>query len=87
MHPDINLSIASHTATGSLNIKMKTGLALVSLSLILLFLALFNQIQHPALLIIFFISTVAGSLLYTNGLYGNTTAGIKNNGVMFKSII
>ncbi|MFX6006906.1 hypothetical protein ABTF07_20235, partial [Acinetobacter baumannii] len=38
------------------------------------------------LLIIFFISTVAGSLLYTNGLYANTTAGIKNNGVMFKSI-
>ncbi|MBX9734928.1 MAG: 4Fe-4S binding protein [Chitinophagaceae bacterium] len=86
MQTDINLSIASHTRTSSLNIKMKIGLALVFLSLLLLFLALFNQIQHPALLIIFFIATIAGSLLYTNGLYANTTAGIKNNGVMFKSI-
>lgn len=86
MQPDINLSITSHTTTSSLNIKMKTGLALVSLSLLLLFLALFNQIQHLVLLIIFFITIITGSLLYTNGLYANTTAGIKNNGVMFKSI-
>ena len=86
MDIDISLSAANHAASSHLNIKMKIGSALVAVSAFILVIGLFNQLYHPALLIAFFTTAIAGSLLYTNGMYANTTAGIKNNGVMFKPI-
>ena len=82
----MSLSVASHAATASLNNKMKIGVALVAIGFISLITGLFNELYHPSLLIIFFTTVSIGSLLYTRGLYQNTTAGIKNNGVMFKSL-
>ena len=82
----MSLSVASHAATASLNNKMKIGVALVAIGFISLITGLFNELYHPSLLIVFFTTVSIGSLLYTRGLYQNTTAGIKNNGVMFKSL-
>ena len=86
MEFDMSLSVASHAATASLNNKMKIGVALVAIGFISLITGLFNELYHPSLLIVFFTTVSIGSLLYTRGLYQNTTAGIKNNGVMFKSL-
>ncbi len=86
MDIDISLSAANHAASSHLNTKMKIGSALVATAAFILVIGLFNQLYHPALLIAFFATAITGSLLYTNGLYANTTAGIKNNGVMFKAI-
>ena len=82
----MSLSVASHAATASLNNKMKIGVALVAIGFISLITGLFNELYHPSLLIVFFTTVSIGSLLYIRGLYQNTTAGIKNNGVMFKSL-
>lgn len=82
----MSLSVASHASTASLNNKMKIGVALVAIGFISLITGLFNQFYHPSLLIVFILTVSAGSLLYTRGLYKNTTAGVKNNGVMFKSL-
>ena len=86
MEFDMSLSVASHAATASLNNKMKIGVALVAIGFISLITGLFNELYHPSLLIVFFTTVSIGSLLYTRGLYQNTTAGIKNNGIMFKSL-
>ncbi|MBC7651186.1 MAG: 4Fe-4S binding protein, partial [Deinococcales bacterium] len=86
MDIDISLSAANHASSSHLNNKMKIGSALVATAGVILIIGLFNQLYHPALLVAFFATVIAGSLLYTNGLYANTTAGIKNNGVMFKSL-
>ena len=86
MDIDISLSVANHAASSHLNNKMKIGSALVAIAAFILVIGLFNQLYHPALLIAFFAAAITGSLLYTNGLYANTTAGVKNNGIMFKSI-
>ena len=86
MEFDMSLSVASHATTASLNNKMKIGVALVAIGFISLITGLFNQFYHPSLLIVFILTVSAGSLLYTRGLYQNTTAGVKNNGVMFKSL-
>ena len=86
MDIDISLSVANHAASSHLNNKMKIGSALVATAAFILVIGLFNQLYHPALLIAFFATAITGSLLYTNGLYANTTAGVKNNGIMFKSI-
>lgn len=82
----MSLSVASHATTASLNNKMKIGVALVAIGFISLITGLFNELYHPSLLIVFFTTVSIGSLLYTRGLYQNTTAGVKNNGVMFKSL-
>ena len=82
----MSLSVASHAATASLNNKMKIGVALVAIGFISLITGLFNELYHPSLLIVFFTTFSIGSLLYTRGLYQNTTASIKNNGIMFKSL-
>jgi polyferredoxin len=86
MDIDISLSAANHAASSHLNNKMKIGSALVGTAAFILVIGLFNQLYHPTLLIAFFATAITGSLLYTNGMYANTTAGIKNNGVMFKAI-
>ena len=86
MELDTSLSVVGYNAANKLNTKMKAGLALVTLSFFVLILGLFNQFYTPVLLTLFLVNITIGSLLYTNGLYANTTAGIKNNGVMFKSI-
>ena len=86
MELDTSLSIAGYNAANGINAKMKIGLSLVTLSFIVIMLGLFNQFYTPILLTVFIISVSVGSLLYTNGLYQNTLPGIKNNGVMFKSI-
>ncbi|MFC4261853.1 4Fe-4S binding protein [Ferruginibacter yonginensis] len=86
MNYDISLSVASHAETAQLNTKMKVGVALIVIAAFVLGIGLFNQFFHPILLGVFIITLSAGSLLYTNGLYADKTPGIKNNGVMFKSL-
>lgn len=86
MQQDISLSLANHSHSATLNTKMKMGLALGVTALFALVVGLFNQLYHPALLVLFFMALAGGSLLYTYGLYGGKTAGIKNDGVWFKSI-
>lgn len=86
MQKDISLSIANHSHSAALNAKMKVGLALGVTALFAMIVGMFNNVYHPALLAIFFAALVGGSLLYTYGLYGGKTAGIKNDGVWFKSI-
>ena len=86
MQQDISLSLANHSHSATLNTKMKMGLALGVTALFALVVGLFNQLYHPALLVLFFVALAGGSLLYTYGLYGGKTAGIKNDGVWFKSI-
>lgn len=86
MQQDISLSLANHSHSATLNTKMKMGLALGVTALFALVVGLFNQLYHPALLALFFVALAGGSLLYTYGLYGGKTAGIKNDGVWFKSI-
>lgn len=86
MQKDISLSIANHSHSAALNAKMKVGLALGVTALFAMIVGMFNNLYHPALLAIFFAALVGGSLLYTYGLYGGKTAGIKNDGVWFKSI-
>lgn len=82
----MSLSVANYAASSHLNNKMKIGSALIATAAFILVIGLFNQLYHPALLIVFFAMVTTGSLLYTNGLYANTAPGIKNNGIMFKSI-
>ena len=86
MNFDTSLSITNHTDTAKLNTKMKLGVALIVTAAFVLGVGLFQQFYHPALLIVFIVAISTGSLLYTKGLYTNTTPGIKNNGVMFKSL-
>ncbi len=86
MEMDISLSLANQTDSTPLNTKMKIGATLVALAAIVLFLGLFNQFYTPILLSVFFALITIGSLLYTTGLYGGIDAGVKNNGVMFKSL-
>jgi polyferredoxin len=86
MQKDISLSIANHSHSAALNAKMKIGLALGVTALFAMIVGMFNNVYHPALLAIFFVALVGGSLLYTYGLYAGKTAGIKNDGVWFKSI-
>lgn len=86
MEMDVSLSLANHADSTPLNNKMKIGAALVAISLMVLLTGLFNQFYNPILLLAFLLIISIGSLLYTNGLYANTTNGIKNNGVMFKSL-
>ena len=86
MEIDMSLSVANHAAAEKLNGKMKIGIALVAIGFISLIMGLFNQFYHPSLLILFFVTVSVGSLLYTKGLYQNTSAGVKNNGIMFKSL-
>lgn len=86
MQKDISLSIANHSHSAALNAKMKMGLALGVSALFAMIVGMFNHLYHPALLALFFAALVGGSLLYTYGLYGGKTAGIKNDGVWFKSI-
>jgi Pyruvate/2-oxoacid:ferredoxin oxidoreductase delta subunit len=86
MNTDISLSLASHSHSTMLNTKMKLGLALGTTALFALIVGLFNQLNHPVLLVLFFAALISGSLLYTNGLYDGKPAGIKNDGVWFKSI-
>jgi polyferredoxin len=83
---DISLSLASHSHSATLNAKMKIGLALGVTALFALIVGWFNQLNHTVLLALFFAALIAGSLLYTNGLYAGKPAGIKNDGVWFKSI-
>jgi polyferredoxin len=83
---DISLSLASHSHSATLNAKMKIGLALGATALFALVVGWFNQANHTVLLAVFFAALIAGSLLYTNGLYAGKPAGIKNDGVWFKSI-
>ncbi len=86
MQKDISLSIANHSHSAALNAKMKVGLALGVTALFAMIVGMFNNVYHPGLLAIFFAALIGGSLLYTYGLYGGKTAGIKNDGVWFKSI-
>ncbi len=86
MEFDMSLSVANHPSSEGLNAKMKIGVALVTISFISIIIGLFNQFYHPVLLVVFFVTVSIGSILYTKGLYQNTTAGVKNNGVMFKSL-
>lgn len=86
MQKDISLSIANHGHSAALNTQMKLGLSLGVMALMAMVVGMFNHLYHPALLAVFFAALVGGSLLYTNGLYAGKPAGIKNNGVWFKSI-
>ncbi len=83
---DTSLSLANQPGSTPINTKMKIGAALVALAAIVLIMGLFNQWYNPILLSIFIAMVSLGSVLYTNGLYANTEAGIKNNGVMFESL-
>jgi polyferredoxin len=86
MNKDISLSLADHSHSATLNAKMKIGLALGVTALLALLVGWFNNLSNPWLLTAFLASLVAGSLLYTYGLYAGKPAGIKNDGVWFKSI-
>jgi hypothetical protein len=86
MNKDISLSLADHSHSAALNVKMKIGLALGVTALLALLVGWFNNLSNPWLLTAFLGSLAAGSLLYTQGLYAGKPAGIKNDGVWFKSI-
>lgn len=86
MNYDASLSIVHAPGAEKLNVKMKLGLALVALAFLAMVIGLFNQFYHSSLMILFFVAITMGSLLYSYGLYASKEAGIKNDGVMFKSL-
>jgi polyferredoxin len=82
-----NLSLVSHQ-TNKLNINQKLALALGSIGLFILILALLN-ISFPYKTIWFSVSIISiltGIILYSNSLYLSKPEGISNNGVFHKSI-
>ena len=80
-----NLSIASHE-NNRLDLAQKIALALGSVGLFILALALFNvNFPNKTLwLTISLLSLFVGITVYANQMYLNQPEGIKNNGVMFK---
>jgi polyferredoxin len=83
-----NLSIINQSAHSGLNLGQKLGSILAGLGLLLLSLSLFG-VQFPysfGFLTLALLSLGGGMVLYAWYTYSGQTAGIKNNGVWFKSL-
>lgn len=88
MSPNIiNLSVAQH-ASEQQSSKQKMALAIGLSGLFILVLALVNvQFSNKALWLgISLLAMVVGTIIYANDLYLHHPAGIKNNGIWFKSL-
>jgi polyferredoxin len=72
--------------TGINNPLQRIGVVLGIISLFLIFLSWYPNINHLFLLIIILVLMTAGCLLYFWGQYRGTLPGIKNDGVYFTSV-
>jgi len=85
IYPSISLSNPNPIG---INKQQKIGAAVGTVGLFLLVLALFNLqfINATVYLILSLGLLAAGVIMFTNGTYAGKAPGIKNDGVMFKSI-
>ncbi len=72
----------------ALNLFQKVGLAIGVTGLLILLLSAFNSKlpDNPIWFWIAFVSLITGVLIFVYGQYKNTHEGIKNDGIMFKSL-
>ncbi len=84
-NPSMSLS-NPHPA--NFNAKQKSGLSLIAIGILIIFLALTGAASNqPVLfLVVCLVCLFAGTIIYTLGSYGNLPAGIKNNRTMFTSM-
>ena len=87
MQKDANLSIANPHPKDA-DVWQKIGLAIAGVGLLVLFLS-WGNVPIPAAmgLTIALVGIIGGTTLYAYRLYMHQPAGIKNNGVWFKSLI
>lgn len=87
MQKDANLSIANPHPKDA-DVWQKLGLAIAGVGLLVLFLS-WGNVPIPAAmgLTIALVGIIGGTTLYAYRLYMRQPAGIKNNGVWFKSLI
>lgn len=79
----MNLSV-SNPHPRDLNKTKKLGLSIISLGLLLLFLSFINVSTHiPHGLSICLLALIAGTVVYSIGLYKDKTEGIKNDKIWF----
>jgi hypothetical protein len=84
-HTDNSLSIAASAFT--LNTLQKIGLAISGIGLLILFVALGYTFPNPTLPLIISLSAITlGTIIYAHATYQHLPAGIKNNGIWFKSM-
>lgn len=81
-----SLSI-SNPETGNLDTIQKSGLAIASLGVLILLIALSGAHLHSAVFLsIAILSIIAGTVIYAHRSYNNMPEGIKNNGVWHSSL-
>ena len=88
-HIDPSMSLTESQATINMNARQKIGTALNGLGLLILIVSLFNvgfDRQKVLFLGLSLGGITLGTLLYAWGSYGGKTAGIKNDGVWFRSM-
>ena len=87
MSLDQNMSVTGRSAE-SLNAGQKASAVIGMVRLIILFISIFNVgLQPKVLWLTLALAMMAGGIIwYAKASYSGTTAGIKNDGVFFKSM-